>query len=147
MNRTSLLKLAKHSISPSRGFTILGPAFVLLLLGVSCSKVNPENDVRLDKVALSAIPPGQHKKVCGDVTPESARCYARVRTNSAGDVQALTTPSGLGPAALQSAYMAPTGGAGQTVAIVDAYDDPYAESELATYRSQFGLPPCTTANG
>jgi hypothetical protein len=33
------------------------------------------------------------------------------------------------------------------VAIVDAYDDPYAESELATYRSQFGLPPCTTANG
>src|SRR5262249_43059655 len=38
-------------------------------------------------------------------------------------------------------------GAGKTVAIVDAYDLPTAESDLAVYRSQFGLPPCTTANG
>src|ERR1039457_2253182 len=147
MNRTRLRKLTKHSVRPSRGFVALGPAFMLLLLGASCSKIDSETNARLDKVALSAIPPGQHKQVCGDVTADAARCYARVRTNSAGDVQALTTPSGLGPVALQSAYLAPTGGAGQTVAIVDAYDDPYAESELATYRSQFGLPPCTTANG
>ena len=28
-----------------------------------------------------------------------------------------------------------------------AYDAPNAESDLNTYRSQFGLPPCTTANG
>ena len=147
MNRTRLLKLAKHSITPSRGFTALGPAFVLLLLGVSCSKVDPENNARLDIAALSAIHPGQHKPVCGDVSPGSARCHARVRTTAAGDVQALSTPSGFGPAALQSAYLAPTGGAGQTVAIVDAYDDPYAESDLATYRTQFGLPSCTTANG
>jgi subtilase family serine protease len=33
------------------------------------------------------------------------------------------------------------------VAIVDAYDDPTAEADLATYRSYFGLPACTTANG
>jgi subtilase family serine protease len=33
------------------------------------------------------------------------------------------------------------------VAIVDAYDDPTAEADLAVYRSQFGLPACTTANG
>jgi subtilase family serine protease len=33
------------------------------------------------------------------------------------------------------------------VAIVDAYDDPHAESDLATYRSTFGLSSCTTANG
>jgi subtilase family serine protease len=36
---------------------------------------------------------------------------------------------------------------GPTIAIVDAFDDPSAESDLAVYRSQFGLPPCTTANG
>jgi subtilase family serine protease len=30
---------------------------------------------------------------------------------------------------------------------VDAYDDPTAEADLAVYRSQFGLPACTTANG
>ena len=36
---------------------------------------------------------------------------------------------------------------GPTIAIVDAFDDPSAESDLAVYRSQFHLPPCTTANG
>ena len=35
----------------------------------------------------------------------------------------------------------------ETVAIVDAYDDPNAESDLAAYRSQYGLAACTTANG
>src|SRR5204862_7514451 len=40
-----------------------------------------------------------------------------------------------------------TAGAGQTVAIVDAFDDPSAEADLNTYRSTYGLPACTTANG
>ncbi|MFE7314418.1 S8 family serine peptidase [Streptomyces sp. NPDC057555] len=56
-------------------------------------------------------------------------------------------PSGYGPSDLQSAYNLPSGGSGQTVAIVDANDDPNAEKDLATYRSQYGLPACTTANG
>jgi subtilase family serine protease len=30
---------------------------------------------------------------------------------------------------------------------VDAFDDPNAEADLGVYRTQFGLPPCTTANG
>jgi subtilase family serine protease len=57
--------------------------------------------------------------------------------------------SGYGPSNLQSAYKLPssTAGSGQTVAIVDAYNDPNAESDLATYRSYFGLSACTTANG
>ena len=33
------------------------------------------------------------------------------------------------------------------IAIVDAYGYPNAESDLAVYRAQYGLPPCTTANG
>jgi subtilase family serine protease len=61
------------------------------------------------------------------------------------------TPSGYGPTDLQSAYNLATAaaskGGGQTVAIVDAYDDPTAASDLATYRSQFGLPPCVTSDG
>ncbi|HEU5270840.1 MAG TPA: S53 family peptidase [Jatrophihabitans sp.] len=66
-----------------------------------------------------------------------------------GSVSPDVTPSGYGPASLQSAYALPssTAGSGQTVAIVDAYDDPNAESDLTTYRSQYGLPACTTANG
>jgi subtilase family serine protease len=59
------------------------------------------------------------------------------------------TPEGYGPADLQSAYDLPSAsaGSGQTVAIVDAYDDPTAAQDLATYRSQYGESACTTANG
>jgi subtilase family serine protease len=57
-------------------------------------------------------------------------------------------PPGYGPADLRAAYNLPaTGGTGQTVAIVDAGDDPNAESDLAVYRQTYGLPACTTANG
>ncbi|KOV77794.1 peptidase S8 [Streptomyces sp. NRRL WC-3618] len=61
------------------------------------------------------------------------------------------TPTGYGPSDLQSAYgltsAAASNGTGRTIAIVDAYDDPNAESDLAAYRSHYGLPACTTANG
>ena len=32
------------------------------------------------------------------------------------------------------------------MAIVDAFDDPNAEADLAAYRAEFSLPPCTSAN-
>jgi N-acetylneuraminic acid mutarotase len=52
-----------------------------------------------------------------------------------------TAPSGYGPTQLLSAYDLPAdGGAGATIAIVDAYDDPNAAADLAVYRQQFGLP-------
>jgi subtilase family serine protease len=38
-------------------------------------------------------------------------------------------------------------GNGQTVGIVDAYDDPNIESDLGVYSSHYGLPVCSTANG
>jgi hypothetical protein len=78
-----------------------------------------------------------------------ATCFALVRTNVKAyrGVRPGTNPPGYGPADLKSAYSLPAGGSGQTVAIVDAFDDPNAESDLAVYRSQFGLPACTTANG
>lgn len=62
---------------------------------------------------------------------------------------ATNAPAGLGPNDLQNAYGLPstTTGGGQTVAIVDANDDPNAASDLATYRSTFGLSSCTVANG
>ena len=79
-------------------------------------------------------------------------CFAVARTDIAGHKGLFPpnlTPAGYGPADLQSAYALPsaTAGAGRTVAIVDAFDDPSAEADLGVYRTQFGLPPCTTANG
>jgi subtilase family serine protease len=100
--------------------------------------------------AVSAAPGGngngkKFSQVCADDGPGTARCHSW-RVDSA---QPNATPAGYGPADLQAAYKLPSAnaGAGQTVAIVDAYDDPKAESDLAVYRSTFGLPACTTANG
>ena len=86
------------------------------------------------------------RPVCGAVPLGHVRCFSLVK----GDASPFASgPSGYGPADLQSAYALPsaTAGAGQTVAIVDAFDDPTAEQDLAQYRSFYGLPPCTTANG
>jgi hypothetical protein len=51
---------------------------------------------------------------------------------------------GFSPQDLQSAYRLPSGtaGSGQTVAIVDAYDDPNAQADLNVYRATYNLPPC-----
>jgi hypothetical protein len=55
------------------------------------------------------------------------------------------------PAWLQQAYdlsyLSALGGVGDTIAVIDAFDDPNAESDLGTFRTAYGLPPCTTANG
>ncbi len=94
------------------------------------------------------------KSACkGPVAPHFARCLAHIVTDSAGnikpgEVNPNSNPSGYHPADLQSAYQATAGGSSSTiVAIVDAYGYTNAESDLAVYRSQFGLPACTTANG
>ncbi len=102
----------------------------------------------------AAAAPASHptKRVCAQPSSsKAAACLAVQRTDVTPHLAGApnVTPSGYGPAQLQSAYALPsaTAGAGQTVAIVDAYDDPNAEADLATYRSQYGLPSCTTANG
>jgi hypothetical protein len=93
------------------------------------------------------------RHLCAAAEPGYMSCLAEVRTNVAHSlgVTPNATPSGYGPSQLQAAYnlasAAASAGSGQTVAIVDAYDDPNAASDLATYRSQFGLPACTVANG
>jgi hypothetical protein len=59
-------------------------------------------------------------------------------------------PGYLTPELLHEAYEQPnetTAGATQTIALIDAFNDPTIESDLAVYDSQFGLPACTAANG
>src|SRR5579859_4262240 len=86
--------------------------------------------------------------VCQRPSAGRMGCLALRVPAPAGHLAPQATPKGYGPADLRSAYRLPgTGGAGQTVAIVDAYDYPSAESDLATYRTTYGLPACTTANG
>jgi hypothetical protein len=91
------------------------------------------------------------ERVCSDPAPGEYGCYAVRQIRGGGAGASAATPSGYGPTDLRSAYnltaASLTNGIGQTIAIIDAYDNPNAEANLAVYRAQFGLPPCTTANG
>jgi len=94
--------------------------------------------------AGNGLPPGFQRVCPGPAGPGTTRCYAIARP------LASTSPTGLGPTTIKSAYNFPTSltaGAGMTIAIVDAYDDPTAEKDLNVFSNQYGLPACTTANG
>ena len=125
--------------------------------------------VALPAAAAGVSPSGHHGangetdvNVCSSAVPAGqATCLGLRRTDSAATSQrparpgALRSSAAIGnngaydPLYLQSAYVTPsaTNGAGQTVAIVDAYNDPSAETDLGNYRSYFGLSACSTANG
>ena len=88
--------------------------------------------------------------VCKRAPHGRVGCFAiRLDRYASGRIRHANAPVGYGPADLSAAYGLPsdTAGSGMTVAIVDAYDDPAAETDLATYREEFGLPSCTTSNG
>ncbi|HVU71649.1 MAG TPA: S53 family peptidase [Mycobacteriales bacterium] len=99
--------------------------------------------------AVSAVVDGLHlTRVCGLPVTGHAACNAI--TNDSANVtvhpHAAPSGSGYGPAQIQGAYgLTPAAGVGTgpTVAVVDAYDDPTAASDLATYRSSWGLSNCT----
>jgi subtilase family serine protease len=98
--------------------------------------------------STSAAASRHAERVCAAARTGYAACAAQVVVNKAGTPVAAAAPSGYGPADIQSAYaLSTTAGSGQTVAIVDAYNDPTAAADLATYRSTYGLPACTTASG
>ncbi|MGH9095191.1 MAG: S53 family peptidase [Acidimicrobiales bacterium] len=75
-------------------------------------------------------------------------CDANMLGLANGQPLATSGPSGYGPKDIQSAYglaaAAASSGSTQTVAIVDAYDDPSAAADMAHYRSTYGLPACGT---
>jgi subtilase family serine protease len=79
-----------------------------------------------------------------------ANCGAQVVSDANGTPLAAAAPpaGAITPAQFHSAYNLPlTAPNAATIAIVDAYDDPSIESDLATYDTYFNLPACTTANG
>jgi subtilase family serine protease len=123
-------------------------AIALLTAGLSAPAFAQELSERsLVERALQS--PVRHSAVCS--APEKtgvARCHAHIVMLDANGPVAAATPAGLGPSDLRSAYAVTGSGSSNTViAIVDAFGYPNAESDLATYRSQFGLPVCSTANG
>ena len=90
---------------------------------------------------------------CGDkFTPGTFHCLVIKNTAAHPTAQtvrpgAIPAGNGYGPAQFQAAYglaaASAADGSGTTVALVDAYDDPTAASDLAVYRSAAGLPALT----
>jgi hypothetical protein len=105
---------------------------------------------------------GVIENVCREAaSPADAACFAMRRVDvgkgtpgavsfKLGGAGYATGPAGgYTPGDLASAYeFSPTAtGAGQTVAIVDAYNDPNINSDLQTFDNNYGLPACSTSNG
>ena len=89
-----------------------------------------------------------YRAVCPGPAFGAAACSSYVVTDSNGNPAATSAPTGYGPAQFHGAYNLPlTGPAGQTIAIVDAYDDPTAKSDLDAYNSTYGLPPFPSCGG
>lgn len=103
--------------------------------------------------AASAAPAGKlhPERVCHSVaTRGEATCHALKMVDAKGVAPAATAPpaGGLDPAELKDAYkLTGLASGGRTVAIVDAYGYTNLERDLNIYRSQFGIPACTKANG
>jgi len=91
------------------------------------------------------------RQACDTPTrPGQMACNALVAKRVRPDAASGPPSGAFGPADLQSAYAltaaSAANGKGQTVAIVDAFNDPHAAADLKVYRAQFGLPACTVAS-
>ncbi len=114
---------------------------------VAPRRLDPDHDGDTDVRAVCDRPRPRHA-ACLSMKVTDMDTYRGPRPAAVGPDSVQPAIFGFTPALLQRAYSLPSGrGSGRTVAIVDAYDDPNAASDLATYRRTFGLPPCTTSNG
>jgi subtilase family serine protease len=145
---------------------LVGAAIALSLTVAACSGGGQQSYTPIQSPAQS----NNARAVCGQApAPGYARCLSYLRTDVGGGSPSgyhgryalagqkqgpnltIGSPSGYGPADLQSMYalttLSKSNGKGMTVGLVEGGDDPTLASDLAVYRSQYGLPACTTANG
>jgi subtilase family serine protease len=123
---------------------VWAPVVGTVVVLVTSLASSPAATAKTPKLALHAI-----RTACGAKAKAGfAHCNLQLLALSNGEPHATSAPTGYGPADLRSAYgLASGGSSSQTIAIVDAYDDKTAEADLGKYRSNYGLPACTTANG
>lgn len=130
-----LASLTAGKIPPGRGFHVR-------------HERGGETDANVCSYAVSSRYAHCDVRIRIDRRARAERPAARVRRRRPAST--LGNNGAYDPYYLQSAYnvasaaAADGGGAGQIVAIVDAYDDPNVASDLSYYRSFFGLPACPT---
>jgi Subtilase family len=103
--------------------------------------------------------PSPHRAACMalQLVPLTAAARSRVHPIGASRVSSAASHAlapkekgfGLRPQDLRSAYelTEPAAAGEQTIALVDAYNDPRAEADLGVFSKEFGLPECTKTSG
>jgi subtilase family serine protease len=139
---------------------MLGAATLALAVSPAASATLSHSAYRAENACT--VPPPGTAGCLGVRLVATSLTHADLKTNAVrqasevahGAQPAVTNKSpiagGYGPEELHTAYSLPTAtfpSATQTVAIVDAFNDPTAEADLGVYDKQYGLPACTTGNG
>ncbi len=166
-------RIARSSRLPGGSLHVLFAG--LTLLGCSASPGESPEDVT--SAAASVAPPGKTmerlpnglikvtrgdevgylRAQCDESDGAKAHCHSYLGADATGKVLTAAKPSlscsggtgvCLGATDLQQAYAIPTTDASHTtIAIVGLSSNPNFESDMAVYRSTYGLPPCTSASG
>ncbi|HTU77850.1 MAG TPA: S8 family serine peptidase [Solirubrobacteraceae bacterium] len=161
---------------PGIGSRVLCAATLCALLAIAWLSPQRAAAQGAQPVTVAPLPASDYsvRPVCPLAPPGHARCLALALVPQTPAARAHTHPLGitrtargtgqgegvcepplaaegcygLRPEDLHSAYALPTTSkAPQTIALVDAYNDPTVEKDLKIYDKVFGLPPCTAANG
>lgn len=97
------------------------------------------------------LPPGIRQACPKPARPGLMQCQALIDTKLAARAAEANSVPGLTPTEFQTVYgltgLPGSAGTGETVAVVDAFDDPNAASDLAWYRFEAGQPACASASG
>ncbi|MFI5690954.1 S8 family serine peptidase [Kribbella sp. NPDC051586] len=133
------------------GRGMLTAAVLCLAIAGGAATASPQlASARTESAQAGAIRP---ERVCSTPAAHHAACLAIIDQDANGNALTPATAEAMDlhpfqAADLQSAYRLPSAllGGRQTIAIVDAYDDPFAESDLAAYRAANNLPPCDAAS-
>jgi subtilase family serine protease len=114
----------------------VAPEVVLAACGGSVPSTTAQSSTSAQSVSLQQVGLPA-RRACPEARPNEAQCDVLI-------IKTAVQPdlAGWAPSDLQAAYEVPSSskGSGQIVAIVDAYDNPNVASDLAAYRSHFGLP-------
>ncbi len=155
--RTAVVSIRQGAprIGRLRPVVIAAVLALLCVPGVAAGSVSPlpSSDYTVRAVCARAAR-GRGGCLALQLVPRTAAARARRHPLGLTRSAPLTAPSpgagafGLRPQDLHTAYDLPaSASSAQTVALVDAYNDPTAEADLKAYDEEFSLPACTAGNG
>lgn len=119
------------------------------------TQVIPRSIVLLSPILIvslwqaTALAQPHYRDACARPDATGKRCHLKVLVDDTDKPVRFAGPSGLGATDLEQAYNLPTTGGNGRIIATELGSNHYAnaEADLNTYRSQWGLAPCTSASG